>query len=155
MGDAADQDEEEASSADSWAEQAAPVDAPDLRDLPERVFARVARGDSKGRSFGTPRNPRLPTFEEFNPRIAEVRAGDLDSLVIRRRHGLFPEQVESIGHLGDEELVRFRPEDPISAVEASSGLSLTGGHHRTAEIINRVRSGRLPANTIIRILVHD
>ncbi len=57
--------------------------------------------------------------------------------------------------MNNEELIRFRLDDPISAVEAGGGLSLTGGHHRTSEIIGRVRSGRLAPDTIIRILVHD
>jgi hypothetical protein len=34
-------------------------------------------------------------------------------------------------------------------------LSLTGGHHRTAEIISRVNAGTLDPNTPVRILVHD
>lgn len=113
------------------------------------------RGDARGRSFGTPRNPRLPTVEEFNPRIAEICAGDLETVICGRRHGLFPVQVESIRQMSDVDLIQFRPDDPISAVEAGSGLSLTGGHHRTAEITIRVRSGQLSPNTIIRILVHD
>lgn len=55
----------------------------------------------------------------------------------------------------DEELIRFSIEDPISAVESDAGLSLTGGHHRTAEIDARVRSGQMSPDTIIRILLHD
>lgn len=55
----------------------------------------------------------------------------------------------------EEELIRFRFEDPISAVESDGGLKLTGGHHRTAEIVDRVRSGRMSPDTIIRILLHD
>jgi hypothetical protein len=155
MGDAADRNEEGVDSADPGQGPSLPAGLTDLRGLPERVLARVVRGDARGRSFGTPRNPRLPTFEEFNPRIAEIRAGDLEGRITGRRHGLLPEQVESISQLSDEELIRFRLDDPISAVEARGDLSLTGGHHRTAEIIGRVRSGRLAPDTIIRLLVHD
>lgn len=130
-----------------------------IEALPEeeqaRLLARVARGDAKGRPFGTPRNPRLPTVEEFNPRVEEVRAGDLEELVSETKHGIYPDQAESIGELSNEELVRFRMEDPISGTSNDEGLSLTGGHHRTAEIIARVKAGTLDPNTIVRILVHD
>ena len=47
----------------------------DIDKLPEEIFYRIVRSDSKGRPFGTPGNPRSPTFEEFNPRILEIRAG--------------------------------------------------------------------------------
>lgn len=123
--------------------------------LPENVLYRIARGDAKGRAFGTPRNPRVPTREEFNPRIATVRAGDFAEMIVGRRHGIFPEQAEWVVRLGHEELIRFRIEDPISATQARNGLSLTGGHHRTNEIIRRVQAGQLEPNTIIRILLHD
>ena len=132
---------------------------PRINSLPEeqqnRLLARVVRGDAKGRSFGTPRNPRLPTIEEFNPRIEEVRAGDLEELVTGTKHGLNPEQTGSVSGLSNEDLVRFRMEDPISATRGEKGLSLTGGHHRTAEVINRVNAGKLDPNTIVRVLVHD
>jgi RHS repeat-associated protein len=130
-----------------------------INSLPEdqqnRLLARVVRGDQKGRPFGTPRNPRLPTVEEFNARIEEVRAGDLEELVTGTRHGIYPEQAQSIRGMSAEELVRFRTEDPISATRGENGLSLTGGHHRTAEIVTRVNEGTLDPNTIVRILVHD
>jgi hypothetical protein len=128
---------------------------PDWNELPDRVLVRIVRGDAKGRPFGTPRNPRLPTVQEFNPRIVEVRAGDLAGTITGRRHGISPEQAVSIARLSNEELMRYRPEDPVSAVELGSGSSLTGGHHRSAEIINRVQSGRLSPDTMIRILVLD
>jgi RHS repeat-associated protein len=132
---------------------------PRINSLPEeqqaRILARVGRGDNKGRPFGTPRNPRLPTIEEFNPRIEEVRAGDLEELVTGTKHGIFPEQAESIKGLSNEDLVRFRMEDPISATRGEKGLALTGGHHRTAEVISRVNAGKLDPNTIVRVLVHD
>lgn len=123
--------------------------------LPEKVLFRIARGDAKGRAFGTPRNPRVPTLEEFNPRIEEVPAGDLAKMIVGRRHGIFPEQAQRVSQLGNEELVCFRIEDPISATQAPNGLSLTGGHHRMSEIIQRVHAGLLDPNTIIRILLHD
>jgi RHS repeat-associated protein len=130
-----------------------------IEALPEddqaRLLARVARGDEKGRPFGTPRNPRLPTVQEFNPRIEEVRAGDLENLVTETKHGIYPEQAGAVSELSNEDLVRFRMEDPISATRKGDGLSLTGGHHRTAEVLARVKSGKLDPNTIVRILVHN
>lgn len=129
-----------------------PMEAEAAAQLPETVLFRVARGDAKGRAFGTPRNPRAPTVEEFNPRIGEVRAGDLAETIVGRKHGIFPEQAQRVGQLSHEELIRFRVEDPISATQAQNGLSLTGGHHRTNEIIQRVQAGQLEPNTII---LHD
>lgn len=142
------------------AAKAPPTSAADLlKQLPEeelnRLLSRVKRGDIKGRPFGTPRNPRLPSVEEFNPKIERVKAGDLEGLVRETRHGLFPEQVEKIRTLTNEELVRFRPEDPISAARGSGGWSLTGGHHRLAEIARRVASGQLPRDWIVQVLTHD
>jgi hypothetical protein len=132
-----------------------PMEATAAGQLPENVLYRMARGDSKGRTFGTPRNPRAPTIEEFNPRIAEVRAGDLAATIVGRKHGIFLEQALWVSQLSHEELIRFRIEDPISATQARTGLSLTGGHHRTNEIIQRVLAGQCPQDTIIRILLHD
>lgn len=132
-----------------------PLEAEAAENLPESVLYRVVRGDAKGRSFGTPRNPRAPTLAEFNPRTGEVAAGDLSDLVLGGKHGIFPEQAERIAGLSNEDLIRFRLEDPMSAIQSGEGLSLTGGHHRINEIIQRVQSGRLDANTTIRILVHD
>jgi hypothetical protein len=87
--------------------------------------------------------------------LAEVRTGELAETIVGRRHGILPEQAQRIGQLTNEELIRFRIEDPISATQAANGLSLTGGHHRTNEIIQRVQVGQLDPNTIIRILLHD
>ena len=130
-----------------------------LNGLPEdeqnRLLARVVRGDAKGRAFGTPRNPRMPTVEEFNPRIEEIRAGELGGSVVDTRHGISPDQAGSIGQMSNEELIRFRIEDPISGSGGPGALSVTGGHHRIAEIVSRVASGKLPPDTIIRVLVHD
>jgi hypothetical protein len=124
-------------------------------DLPEHVLFRIVRGDASGRAFGTPRNPRAPTIVEFNPRFIEVRADDLARTIVSRRHGIFQEQAIRVSQLSDEELLRYRVEDPISATETPSGLALTGGHHRTNEIIERVRGGQLDPSAIIRILLHD
>ena len=97
----------------------------------------------------------MPTVEEFNPPIQEVRAGDLEGSVVDTRHGLTPDQSASIGRMSNEELLRFRIEDPISATGEPGNLSLTGRHHRTAEIISRVASGQLPPDTLVKILLHD
>lgn len=132
-----------------------PMEAEAAAQLPENVLYRIARGDARGRAFGTPRNPRAPTVEEFNPRIGEVRAGDLADTIVGRRHGILPEQAQRVGQLNNEELIRFRVEDPISATQAQNGLSLTGGHHRTNEIIQRVQAGQLDPDTRIRVLIHD
>jgi RHS repeat-associated protein len=130
-----------------------------IRDLPEeqqdRLLSRVVRGDAKGRPFGTPRNPRLPTVEEFNPRVREVKAGELDRIITGTKHGINPEQAASVRTLSNEELVRFRIEDPISGTGGESDLSVTGGHHRLAEIINRVNVGELSPDTLVQILFHD
>jgi len=66
-----------------------------------------------------------------------------------------PRQALPISQITNEELVRFRLEDPISAIQGEGELSLTGGHHRTAEIIRRVESGQMSPDTIIKVLVHD
>lgn len=132
-----------------------PLDADIAAELPESVRLRIMRGDAKGRAFGHPRNPREPTAEEFNPRIGEVRAGDLAVTIVARKHGIVPEQAERVRQLGHDDLIRFHLDDPISAVEAGGGLSLTGGHHRTNEISQRVQAGTMDPNTIIRVLLHD
>ena len=132
-----------------------PMDAELAEELPESVLYRIVRGDAKGRSFGTPRNPDVPSIGEFNPRVADVAASDISELVVGGKHGIFPEQAESISQLTNEELTAFRIQDPISAVQVENGLSLTGGHHRINEIIQRVQSAQLDPSTLIRILVHD
>jgi hypothetical protein len=123
--------------------------------LSEGVRFRIVRGDAKGRSFGTPRNPRAPTVEEFNPRVGDLNAGDIGGAIKGRKHGIFPDQAESISRLSNEELLRFRPDDPISGVIQGDGFAITGGHHRLNEIIRRVEEGTLPKDTKIRILFHD
>jgi len=131
------------------------MDADALQQLPEQVLFRIHRGDANGRAFGTPRNPRAPTLQEFNPRLVEVRAGDLAVLIVQRRHGIFPQQALQIGQLDNDEISRFRIEDPISAVKLDEGLTLTGGHHRTHEMIHRVAAGTMSPDAVVRILLHD
>src|SRR4051794_23874789 len=95
-----------------------PMDEETEAQLPEDVLYRIVRGDRKGRYFGTPGNPHPPTREEFNPRISEVRAGDLAETVVGRKHGIFPDQAASVSQLGNDDLILFRPKDPISATAA-------------------------------------
>jgi len=58
--------------------------------------------------------------------------------------------------LSNEELLRFRPDDPISGFIVEGGnFEITGGHHRIAEITRRIEAGELPADTLVRILFHD
>lgn len=123
--------------------------------LSESVRFRIVRGDAKGRSFGTPRNPRAPTVEEFNPRIEELNAGDIGGAIKGRKHGIFPDHAESVARISNEELLRFRPDDPISGVLQGDGFSITGGHHRLNEIIRRVEAGTLSKDAKIGILFHD
>ena len=125
-------------------------------DQAERLLYRINRGDAKGRAFGTPRNPHPPSIDEFNPRIREIRAGDVEREIAQIKHGTFPDQEASIAQLSNDELIRFRIEDPISATPApDGGVAVTGGHHRIAEIARRVHAGRLPPDTPVPFLLHD
>ncbi len=132
-----------------------PLGNEEAAQLSEGVRYRILRGDAKGRPFGTPRNPRVPTIEEFNPRVGELNSGDIGGAIKGRKHGIFPEQAQSISKMSNEELLRFRPDDPISGVIAGDGFWITGGHHRLDEIVRRVEAGTLPKDTKIRILFHD
>jgi hypothetical protein len=132
-----------------------PLGHEEAAQLTEAVRYRIVRGDAKGRAFGTPRNPRAPTVEEFNPRIGELDAGDIGGAIKGRKHGIFPDQAESVSRMSNEELLRFRPDDPISGVIHGDGFSITGGHHRLVEIVRRVEAGTLPMDANIRILFHD
>jgi hypothetical protein len=132
-----------------------PLDQEEADQLAEGVRFRIVRGDEKGRSFGTPRNPRAPTVEEFNPRIEERNAEDIAGAIKGRQHGSFREQAERIGKMSNEELLRFRADDPISGVIQDDGFNITGGHHRLDEIIRSVAAGALPGDAKIRILFHD
>ncbi|HEY7312321.1 MAG TPA: polymorphic toxin-type HINT domain-containing protein [Gemmataceae bacterium] len=80
-----------------------PLGEEEAAQLSESVRFRIVRGDAKGRSFGTPRNPRAPTVEEFNPRVGELNAGDIGGAIKGRKHGIFPDQAESISKLSNEE----------------------------------------------------
>jgi hypothetical protein len=132
-----------------------PLGQEEASQLPESVLFRTVRGDHKGRPFGTKGNPRAPTVEEMNPQIGQVRAGDLGSLIKGRKHGIYPEQAGPVSQLSNEELIRFRIDDPMSGHAGEGGFSITGGHHRMNEIQLRVRAGTLPADTPVGILFHD
>src|SRR5262249_10774475 len=132
-----------------------PLGQEEAAQLSESVRFRIVRGDAKGRPFGTPRNPSVPTVEEFNPRIGELNAGDIAGPIKRRKHGIFPDQAENVSKMSDEGLLRLRPDDPISGVIQGDGFTITGGHHRLNEIIQRVEAGTLPRDTKVRILFHD
>ena len=95
-------------------------------------------------------------MELFRPRIIKIQACKVAALIGNRRmHPLFHEQLVRVQELDNAELIRFRIEDPISVTKRPAGHSLTGGHHRTDEIDNRVKDGRLQADTLVEILLHD
>ncbi len=121
-----------------------PMGEDEASQLSEGVLYRIVKGDKKGRPFGSPTNPRSPTIEEFNPRIGEVRAGDLARKITGRKHGIDPTQAALVSQLSNEDLLRLRTEDPLSGHATNGGFSITGGHHRINEIINRVQAGTLP-----------
>lgn len=88
----------------------------------------------------------------------QVRAGDLSRTITQTKHSTNEFQAAPLRSLGNDKLLRFQVEDPISGtIHTASGkaLSLTNGHHRSVEIINRVNSGKMSPDTIIRKLVHD
>ncbi len=132
-----------------------PLDLESAALLSEEVLFRIVRGDAKGRSFGIPRNDRVPSYEEFNPRLAELDAGDVARAIRRRKHGIFVEQAERIGKMLNEDLLRFRLEDPISGVAEGDGFHVTGGHHRLNEITRRVELGTLAWDMKVKVLLHD
>ena len=70
-------------------------------------------------------------------------------------HHLFSFVFDEVKQLSNDELLRFRPDDPMSGHPGDAGFSITGGHHRMNEIIRRVQAGELPADTPVRILFHD
>lgn len=125
------------------------------RQLPAGVLCRIMRKDRKGRPYCTPRNPGVPGLVEFNPRICYVLAGNLASAIVARRHGTFAEQAERVARLTDEELTRFRLDDPISGHGTPEAFAITGGHHRLNEIALRVAAATLPAETPVGVLFHD
>jgi hypothetical protein len=118
-----------------------PLGEDEANQLSEGVLYRIVKGDKKGRPFGSPTNPRSPTIEEFNPRIGEVRAGDLAREITGRKHGIDPTQAALVSQLSNDGLLRLRTEDPMSGHSTNGGFSITGGHHRMNEIINRVQAG--------------
>ncbi|MGI8742121.1 MAG: RHS repeat-associated core domain-containing protein [Bryobacteraceae bacterium] len=122
-----------------------------------RILARTEATDRKGRPFGTPGNPEMPTVAEFDPQIKMVPAGELEGLIgDRTKHGLNPEQQQSVNQMSNDDLTSFRPEDPISATHNDDGtLNQTGGHHRAAEIGNRVKSGDMDPNTPVPVMIHE
>ena len=81
--------------------------------------------------------------------------GDLVRKIIQRRLGIHEDQAASIEKMSNEELIRFRMKDPISATLKQDGLSLTGGHHRVNVVQNRVLGGLLTPETQIEVLLHD
>jgi len=118
-----------------------------LGTLPEAVYV--------GRKAGAKYSRVAATVAEFNPRIYEMRAGDIGKRLASVKHGIFPGQAESIGGLTNKDLLRFRLEDPISSHGIDSGIQLTGGHHRINEIMRRVADGTLDPDALVPILVHD
>ena len=124
-------------------------------ELPDSVLYRTTKRGPKGRPYGSPRNPNPPQVDVFNPRVYEMDAGS-----IRLNSTLHPTNMRQAGpvsQLSNNDLIRFRPGDPISSHGLGPGRSVnvTGGHHRLAEIQRRVRAGILPADTKVRILLHD
>jgi len=67
-----------------------PLGREEAAQLSESVRFRIVKGNAKGRPFGTPRNSRVPAVEEFNPKVGELKAGDLAGAIKSRRHGIFP-----------------------------------------------------------------
>ncbi len=119
------------------------------------VLYRTQRGDNKGRPYGTPRNPSVPPLDVFKPRIADVNAHDLPTLISGKMHGLHPDQQKRMLGLSNDDLLMFRYDDPISGVLTKEGFSITGGHHRLSEIQRRVDCGSIPKGTKVRVLIHD
>lgn len=129
-----------------------PEEKPDVSDLSDKVKARSRAEDKKGRLIA---NSREPTDDEFNPRIQMVPAKDLVA-TMDPKHGIHPDQASQVAKMSNEDLTKFNREDPISGIEKNDGgLAQTGGHHRTAEIDRRAKSGELPPDTPVPVLVHD
>lgn len=120
-----------------------------LKNLDENViYSRIVKKDKKGRTYGV-NSPNTPSLADFNPRIEMFYAEDLGELI--PRHGINEAQLNALRELSNEELIKFRADDPISI----NGSNITGGHHRIYEILRRVKEGTMPANTPISILHHD
>ncbi|TAF66049.1 MAG: hypothetical protein EAZ55_07495 [Cytophagales bacterium] len=87
------------------------------QNLNDNVLYRIVKTDKKGKRYGTPNNPETPSIDEFNPRIIEVKAGNLENIIISRMHDLHPNQTESIKNMSNEELITFRIDDPLVVTE--------------------------------------
>jgi RHS repeat-associated protein len=122
-----------------------------------RILARTQATDKKGRPFGSQGNPDLPSVDQFDPRIQTVPAGELEGMIgDRTKHGLYPDQQAAVGKMNNDDLVSLKPQDPISATQNDDGtLNQTGGHHRAAEIANRVQSGDMDPNTPVPVMIHE
>ena len=110
-----------------WGDQIFPLDSVVANELPAGVLCRIIKRDRKGRSFCNPRNPGPPTIVEFHPRIVAVPAGDLPVRISGRRHGIHPIQAEQIKSFTEDELLRFRLDDPISGHKVNGTFIITGG----------------------------
>jgi hypothetical protein len=129
-----------------------PPAEPDVADLSDKVKARSQAEDKKGRLIA---NTRTPTDDEFNPSVKQVPAKDLAD-TMDPKHGINEDQAAQVRKLSNDDLTNFNREDPISGIQKDDGtLAQTGGHHRTAEIDRRVKSGELPPDTPVPVLVHD
>ena len=127
---------------------APPTRAELLKKLPTRVYA--------GRGVDPKFNRVEATPAQFNPRAYTVRAGDIEGSILTRKHApANPDQIERVRKLSNEDLVKFRFEDPISSHGIKDGIRLTGGHHRTAEIARRIKAGELSPDTKVHLLLHD
>jgi RHS repeat-associated protein len=126
----------------------------------EKVIARGSPTDRKGRSIWG--QGRVPTEDEFDGQIVNVRAGDLRS-TLDARHVEYPDQKDYPAASSNDELTQFRPHDPISGKPRNDGsgvLGQTGGHHRAAEIDRRTHldpsdPNYLDPDTPVPVVVHD
>jgi hypothetical protein len=125
----------------------------DLSGLNPQVFWRTEAMDKKGRLY-TKLPRQVVTLAMMNPKAAEIRAGDLERLLVPR-HGLDLRQLRSLEPLTNEELLVFRPDDPLTMIPRDGMLHLTGGHHRAAHIAMRVKAGTLSPDTPVVVLLHE
>ena len=123
-------------------------------ELPDSVLYRSNATDAKGRPYGSPSNPNPAPLSVFNPRVYQTSVGNIK--INSTLHPTNTRQGGPISKLSNEELIRFRPEDPISSRGLpNGGLDVTGGHHRLAEILRRIQVGTLSPDTSIQLLLHD
>ncbi|MGK5556708.1 hypothetical protein ACSNOI_34380 [Actinomadura kijaniata] len=85
-----------------------------------------------------------------NPFDCGMDAEGLEELV--PLHGLDPSKMEDMRKLSDRELLEAinNPADG-GVILVKDGKTIMNGHHRIAELLRRVREGRIPANTRVRI----